>query len=342
MAAGGFSSIAGRRCVNDMIAIAISHPGGPEVLRPVELPEPRPGAGEVSIRVAAAGVNRPDLMQREGKYPPPPGASDIPGLEVAGTVVARGAGVERWHEGDEVCALVAGGGYAEYCVAPAKQCLPIPTGLDPVSAGAIPETFFTVWTNVFERGHLREGETFLVHGGSGGIGTTAIQMTRAFGARVFATAGSLEKCKACEQLGAERAVNYRDEDFSGVLMALTNGRGVDVILDIVGADYVGRNLDLLAVEGRLLQIAMLHGPKAELNLVRLLRQRLTITGSTLRSRAVEEKGQIAGALERSVWPLVEAGEIRPVIHARFPLARAADAHRMMESGIHIGKIVLVA
>jgi NADPH2:quinone reductase len=325
-----------------MIAIAISHPGGPEVLRPVELPEPRPGAGEVSIRVAAAGVNRPDLMQREGKYPPPPGASDIPGLEVAGTVVARGAGVERWREGDEVCALVAGGGYAEYCVAPEKQCLPVPAGLDPVSAGAIPETFFTVWTNVFERGHLREGETFLVHGGSGGIGTTAIQMVRAFGARVFATAGSLEKCKACEQLGAECAVNYRDEDFVSVLMALTNGRGVDVILDMVGGDYFGRNVDLLAVEGRLLQIAMLHGPKAELNLVRLLRQRLTITGSTLRSRTVEEKGQIAGALERSVWPLVEAGKIRPVLHARFPLARAADAHRMMESGIHIGKIVLVA
>jgi putative PIG3 family NAD(P)H quinone oxidoreductase len=281
-------------------------------------------------------------MQREGTYPPPPGASEIPGLEVAGTVASCGSGVERWHPGDRVCALVAGGGYAEYCVAPAVQCLPVPGTLELVDAGAIPETFFTVWTNVFERGRLRAGESLLVHGGSSGIGTTAIQMARAFGARVFATAGSPAKCDACRRLGAERAVNYREEDFAVVLAALTEGRGVDVILDMVGAEYFQRNIDLLAMEGRLLQIAMLHGSKAEVNLVKLLRQRLTITGSTLRSRTIEEKGEIARALERSVWPLVEAGKVRPVIDARFPLAHAADAHRLMETGRHIGKIVLVA
>ena len=233
-----------------------------------------------------------------------------------------GSGVERWHQGDRVCALVAGGGYAEYCAAPAGQCLPVPAGLDLIPAGAIPETFFTVWTNVFERGHLSSGESFLVHGGSSGIGTTAIQMARASGARVFATAGSREKCEACERLGAERVVNYREENFADVLMALTGGRGVDVILDMVGAEYFGRNVDLLAVEGRLLQIAMLHGSKAEMNLVPLLRQRLTITGSTLRSRTVEEKTEIAKAMERSIWPLVEAGKVRPVIHAALPLAKA--------------------
>jgi NADPH2:quinone reductase len=323
-----------------MIAISISEPGGPDVLKAIELPVPEPGNGEVLIRVAAAGVNRPDLMQREGKYPPPRGASDIPGLEVAGTVVALGSSVPRWQQGDRVCALLAGGGYAEYCVAPAGQCLAVPTGLDEISAAAIPETFFTVWTNVFERGRLREGESFLVHGGSSGIGTVAIQLARAFGARVFATAGSREKCDACEQLGAERAVNYREEEFVGVLMSTTGGRGVDVILDMVGGDYFGRNVDLLAVEGRLLQIAMLHGSRAEINLVRLLHQRLTITGSTLRSRTVEEKAEIAKALERSVWPLIEAGKVRPVVHATYPLARAAEAHRVMESGSHIGKIVL--
>jgi putative PIG3 family NAD(P)H quinone oxidoreductase len=325
-----------------VLAIAISHPGGPDVLQPLELPVPEPGVAEVLIRVAAAGVNRPDLMQREGTYPPPPGASEIPGLEVAGTVASCGSGVERWHPGDRVCALVAGGGYAEYCVAPAVQCLPVPGTLELVDAGAIPETFFTVWTNVFERGRLRAGESLLVHGGSSGIGTTAIQMARAFGARVFATAGSPAKCDACRRLGAERAVNYREEDFAVVLAALTEGRGVDVILDMVGAEYFQRNIDLLAMEGRLLQIAMLHGSKAEVNLVKLLRQRLTITGSTLRSRTIEEKGEIARALERSVWPLVEAGKVRPVIDARFPLAHAADAHRLMETGRHIGKIVLVA
>jgi NADPH:quinone reductase len=324
-----------------MIAIAISRPGGPGVLTAIEMPVPDPRPGEVLIRVEAAGVNRPDLMQREGKYPPPPGASDIPGLEVAGTIISRGRSVNRWRDGDRVCALVSGGGYAEYCAAPAPQCLPVPATLQMPDAGGIPETFFTVWTNVFERGRLRAGETFLVHGGASGIGTTAIQMARAFGARVFATAGSREKCEACERLGAERAINYREEDFSDVLMALTEGRGIDVILDMVGAKYFSRDVDLLALEGRLVQIAMLHGSKAELNLTRLLRQRLTITGSTLRSRTVEEKGAIAAALERSVWPLLNAGKVRPVIHATFPLAHAADAHRLMEAGQHIGKIVLL-
>jgi putative PIG3 family NAD(P)H quinone oxidoreductase len=323
-----------------MIAIAIAKPGGPEVLTPVEMPVPNPAAREVLIRVAAAGVNRPDLLQREGKYPPPPGASDIPGLEVSGIVASCGPGVERWHERDEVCALVSGGGYAEYCVVPEAQCLPIPQGVDLVSAAAMPETFFTVWTNVFDRGRLRAGESFLVHGGASGIGTTAIQMARAFDARVFATAGTDAKCAACERLGAERAINYKTEDFGAVLMSLTGGRGVDVILDMVGAPYFSRNIDVLALEGRLLQIAVLHGAKAEINLVRLLRQRLTISGSTLRSRTVEEKGAIAAAIEKSVWPLVAEGKVRPVVHAKFPLNQAAEAHRLMESGSHIGKIVL--
>jgi NADPH2:quinone reductase len=324
-----------------MIAIAIVRPGGPEVLQPVEVQAPSPtGSRDVLIRVTAAGVNRPDLMQREGKYPPPAGASEIPGLEVSGTIAACGPGVDRWREGDRVCALLAGGGYAEYCVAPEVQCLPIPAGVDMVSAGGIPETFFTVWANVFERGRLRAGESLLVHGGSSGIGTTAIQMAAAFGARVFATAGSAEKCEACERLGAERAINYRTEDFSAVLLDLTGGRGVDVILDMVGGAYFTRNVELLAVEGRLLQIALLHGSRAEINLVRLLRQRLTITGSTLRARTVEEKGALARALERAVWPLVEQGKIRPTIYATFPLEQAAEAHRLMEAGTHIGKIVL--
>jgi putative PIG3 family NAD(P)H quinone oxidoreductase len=323
-----------------MIAIAITKPGGPEVLQHIKVPTPQPGPREVLIRVAAAGVNRPDVMQREGKYPPPPGASDIPGLEVSGTISQCGPDVERWRIGDCVCALVSGGGYAEYCIAPDVQCLPVPSTLDVVAAGGIPETFFTVWTNVFERGRLGDGESFLVHGGSSGIGTTAIQMARAFGARVFATAGSDEKCAACERLGAERAINYRTHDFAAVLMELTGGHGIDVILDMVGAAYFSRNLDLLALEGRLLQIAMLHGAKAEINLIRLLRQRLTVTGSTLRARTVDEKGAIAEALERAVWPLLESGRIRPVICATFSLTRAAEAHRLMESGGHIGKILL--
>ena len=260
---------------------------------------------------------------------------------MAGTVVAKGIGAERWNAGEHVCALVAGGGYAEYCVAPAKQCLPVPAGLDLVSAAAVPETFFTVWTNVFERGRLRAGESFLVHGGSSGIGTTAIQLARAFGATVFATAGSKEKCEACERIGAARAVNYRKEDFVSVLLGATDGRGVDVILDMVGGDYFSRNIDLLALEGRLLQIALLRGARAEINLTRLLRQRLTVTGSTLRSRSVDEKGAIAKALERGVWPLIESGKVGPVVYAKFPLTRASDAHRMLEEGKHIGKIVLV-
>jgi putative PIG3 family NAD(P)H quinone oxidoreductase len=279
-------------------------------------------------------------MQREGKYPPPPGASDIPGLEVSGTIAACGPDTQRWREGDRVCALVSGGGYAEYCVAPDVQCLPMPSTIDLLSAGGMPETFFTVWANVFERGRLAEGETFLVHGGASGIGTTAIQMASALGARVFATARTDEKCAACERLGAERAINYKTEDFVAVLMSLTGGRGIDVILDMVGAPYFARNVDLLALEGRLLQIAVLHGAKAEINLVRMLRQRLTITGSTLRSRTVDEKGAIATAVEKAVWPLVEAGRIRPIVYATFPLRQAAEAHRLMESGSHIGKIVL--
>jgi NADPH2:quinone reductase len=325
-----------------VIVIAISKPGGPEVLQPIEVPLPRPTRREVLIRVIAAGVNRPDLMQREGKYPPPPGASDIPGLEVCGTIAACGPDTVRWREGDHVCALVSGGGYAEYCVAPDVQCLPIPSTVDLVSAAGMPETFFTVWANVFERGRLRDGESFLVHGGASGIGTTAIQMARAFGARVFATAGTSEKCAECERLGAERAINYKTQDFVAALMSLTGGRGIDVILDMVGAPYFARNVELLALEGRLLQIAVLHGAKAEINLVRLLRQRLTITGSTLRSRSVEEKGAIASALEKAVWPFVEAGTIRPIVYATFPLKEAAEAHRLMESGSHIGKIVLTA
>jgi NADPH:quinone reductase len=325
-----------------MIAIAISRHGGPEVLRPVERPTPEPGRREVLIRVEGAGVNRPDLMQREGKYPPPKGASDIPGLEVAGTVAACGPDVTRWRQGDHVCALLSGGGYAEYCVAPEVQCLPIPSTLDIVSAAGVPEAFFTVWMNVFDRGRLQPGESMLVHGGASGIGTTAIQMARAFGARVFATAGSDDKCAACERLGAERAINYKTDDFAAALKTLTNGRGIDVILDMVGAPYFARNVDLLAIEGRLLQIAVLHGAKAEIDLIQVLRQRLTITGSVLRARSVEEKGAIAATLEQRVWPLVEQGKVAPIIFATVPLKEAAEAHRLMESGSHIGKIVLRA
>ncbi len=289
----------------------------------------------------AAGVNRPDVLQRQGGYPPPKGASDIPGLEIAGTVVALGKGVTRWQEGDEVCALVAGGGYAEFCTVPEPQALPVPAGLDLVRAAALPETFFTVWTNVFERGRLRSGETFLVHGGSSGIGTTAIQLASAFGARVFATAGNSMKCQACERLGAERAINYRDEDFVAVIQEVTEGRGVDVILDMVGGDYIQKNISLLATEGRLVNIAFLKGSKVELNFVPVMLKRLTLTGSTLRPRSVAEKGLIARALEEKVWPLLARGRIAPVIEGRFPLTRAADAHRLMETSAHIGKIVLV-
>jgi NADPH:quinone reductase len=325
----------------DMIAIEIREPGEPDVLVPVERPMPVPAAGEVLIKVAAAGVNRPDVMQRRGRYPPPPGAPDIPGLEVAGTIDAVGSNVDELKTGDAVCALVAGGGYAEYCVAPAPQCLPAPRGLDLVSAGAIPETFFTVWTNVFERGRLRAGESILVHGGSSGIGTTAIQLARAHGARVFATAGSPEKCAACERLGAERAINYRDADFLEAVRAATGGKGVDVVLDMVGAEYFARNIDALAVEGRLVEIATLRGAKAELTIPTVMQRRLTITGSTLRPRSVAEKGAIARALHAHVWPLLESGAVKPIVYKTFPLTHAADAHRVMEAGEHIGKLVLV-
>jgi NADPH2:quinone reductase len=323
-----------------MAVVEITASGGPEVLVSTRRPLPGPGAGEVLIQVAAAGVNRPDCLQRQGSYPPPPGASDLPGLEVAGTVVALGQEVGEWRLGDSVCALLTGGGYAEYCVAPVLQCLPIPPGLDVVQAAALPETFFTVWTNVFERGRLQPGETLLVHGGSSGIGTTAMQLARALGSRVFVTVGGEEKAKVCEELGAERAIDYRKEDFVAVVKELTRGRGVDVILDMVGGDYVQRNLSALAVEGRLVYIAFLRGAKVELNLAPLMMKRLTLTGSTLRARPVEEKAPIARALREQVWPLLEAGRIKPVIYKTFPLQEAAAAHRLMESNRHIGKIVL--
>jgi putative PIG3 family NAD(P)H quinone oxidoreductase len=325
-----------------LIGIEISSPGPPDVLRLVERPDPAPGPGEVLIRTAAAGVNRPDVMQRQGRYPPPPGASDIPGLEVAGVIDAIGDGVSRWRIGDAVCALVSGGGYATRCIAPAGQCLPIPAPLDFVAAAGIPETFFTVWANVFDRGRLQAGESALFHGGSSGIGTTAIQLAAARGARVFATAGSAEKCGACERLGAERAIAYRTGDFVETVRELTDGRGVDLILDIVGGSYVNRNLAALAMDGRLVVIGFMEGePMARVDLRRIIGRRLTITGSALRPRTVVEKGRIAEALEREVWPLLERGTIAPVIHRTFPLAEAAAAHRLMESGEHIGKIVLV-
>src|SRR5229473_4689898 len=300
-----------------MTAIEVREPGGPEALRPVERPLPPIGREDVLIRVAAAGVNRPDIMQRQGRYPPPPGASDIPGLEVAGTIEQVGGAVKSWQAGDEVCALVSGGGYAEYCAAPALQCLPIPRGLDLVHAAAAPETTFTVWSNVFERGRLQHGESILIHGGSSGIGTTAIQLARAFGARVFATAGTAEKCAACEALGADRAINYRDADFVTEVREATGGRGVNVILDIVGGEYLQRNIDSLAMEGRLLHIGQIGGSKAHINLTPLLGQRLTITGSTLRARSVPEKAAIAGAVHEHVWPLLASGDVRVIVHATF-------------------------
>jgi putative PIG3 family NAD(P)H quinone oxidoreductase len=323
-----------------MRAVEITQPGGPDVLVLGERPTPSVQAGEVLIRVAAAGVNRPDVMQRQGKYPMPPGATDIPGLEVAGEVIEIGPGVTGWRAGDRVCALVVGGGYAELCAAPAPQCLPIPRGMDLVHAAAVPETAFTVWTNVFERGHLAAGESILVHGGSSGIGTTAIQLARASGARVFATAGSEEKCRACETLGAERAFNYKDVDFVEAVKEATAGRGVDVVLDMVGGDYLQRNLESLAMDGRLVQIGQLNGPTSQINTNPILRRRLTLTGSTLRPRSIEQKGAIARAVREHVWPLLESGAVNVLVHATFPLAQAAEAHRLMESSAHIGKIVL--
>jgi putative PIG3 family NAD(P)H quinone oxidoreductase len=320
--------------------IAMKAPGGPEVLTLATGPVPRPAAGEVLIRVAAAGINRPDILQRTGNYPPPPGASPILGLEVSGAVAALGPEVTGLNEGDEVCALVAGGGYAEYCVAPAPQCLPVPKGVSLVDAAGLPETIFTVWSNVFDRGRLGRGESFLVHGGSSGIGTTAIQLAHAFGARVFATAGSPEKCAVCRDLGAERAIDYRQEDFVAVLKEATQGRGVDVILDMVGGPYVEKNLRSLAPEGRLVQIAFLQGSKVTLDLAHLMVRRQTLTGSTLRPRPVADKAAIARNLRDKVWPLIEAGKVRPIIDRTFPLAEAAAAHRLMESSTHIGKILL--
>ena len=324
-----------------MTAIEISEPGGPGVLVPAEREVPEPGPGEVLVAVEAAGVNRPDVMQRQGLYPPPPGASDIPGLEIAGTVAALGDGVDAPAIGSRVCALVSGGGYAEYCAAPAPLCLPLPAGLDPVEAAALPETFFTVWTNVFDRARLAEGESLLVHGGSSGIGTTAIQLAKAFGATVYVTAGSKSKCDACLALGADAAINYRGEDFVERIGALTRDRGVDVVLDMVAGDYLARNLKCLAVEGRLAIIAVQHGPKVEqLNVLPIMLRRLTVTGSTLRPRSVEQKAAIAHALHAKVWPLLAAGTVRPVVHSRFPLSDAAGAHRLMESSEHVGKLVL--
>jgi len=323
-----------------MTAIAIRAPGGPEVLVPEERQVPQPGQAEILVKVAAAGVNRPDVMQRMGQYPPPKGTTDIPGLELAGEVVALGTGAARWKVGDKVTALVAGGGYAEYCAVPEPQALPIPTGLSMVEAAAIPETFFTVYPNVFERGALKAGETLLVHGGSSGIGTVAIMLGKAFGARVFATAGSTEKCEACRKLGAEIAINYKSEDFVAVAKRATGGNGVDVILDIVGGDYIDRNYDVAAVEGRILQIAFQASPKATVDFRRMIGKRLHHTGSGLRPRSIADKGKFARALEAKVWPLIAAGKVRPVIDSTYPLTQAADAHVRMESSQHIGKIVL--
>ena len=323
-----------------MRAVQITEHGKPEVLRVGERAVPQPKQGEVLVRVAAAGVNRPDLLQRMGHYPVPPGASDIPGLEIAGTVAAVGEGVSTWNVGDALCALVQGGGYAEYCTAPAPQCLPIPKGLTAVDAASLPETFFTVWSNVYDRARLAPGESFLVQGGTSGIGVTAIQMAKAFGHKVLATAGSPQKCSACVELGADRAINYRTEDFVAVVKEVTEGRGVNVILDMVGGEYVDRELKCLADDGRLVIIAMLGGARSNVNLNEILRRRLTVTGSTLRPRPVSFKGAIARALREKVWPHIESGAIKPVVYRIFPLAEAAHAHALMESGAHIGKIVL--
>lgn len=324
----------------DMDHVCADGAGGPEVLTIARMPVPQPGTGEVLIRVAAAGVNRPDVLQRQGSYPPPPGASPVLGLEVAGHVAALGPGAEGWQAGDAVCALVPGGGYAEYCLASASHCLPIPSGMDMVAAAGLPETMFTVWANVFERGRLQPGETFLVHGGSSGIGSTAIQLAKQFGATVLATAGSAEKCDWCRSLGADHAIDHRAEDFVERVKALTAGRGVDVILDMVGGDYLPRNVRSLAVEGRLVQIAFLKGSRAEVDFLPVMLKRLTITGSTLRPRTVEQKAAIAAALRQRVWPLLDSGAVRVPVHATFPLDRAAEAHRLMESNAHMGKIVL--
>jgi NADPH2:quinone reductase len=324
----------------EMTVVEIAAPGGPEQLKTARRPVPAPAAGEVLVRVAAAGVNRPDVMQRQGRYPPPPGASDIPGLEIAGEIVALGAGVSDLKLGDRVTALLPGGGYAEYAVAAASLCLPIPDGLTMVEAAALPETYFTVWTNLFDRGGCKAGETVLVHGGTSGIGTTAIQLAVAWGARVFATAGTAEKARTCERLGAVRGIDYRTEDFVEVIRQETAARGVDLILDLVGGSYLSRNLDAAAVEGRVVIISLIGGAKAEINLLTVMSKRLTLTGSTLRARTVAQKAAVAEAVRRNVWPLLSAGRVRPIIHETFPLAEASEAHRLMETSRHIGKIVL--
>lgn len=326
--------------MTQMNVVEISTPGGPEVLKPAVRDVPKPGHNQILIQVAAAGVNRPDALQRAGKYAPPPGASDLPGLECSGTVAAIGEGVTRWAVGDSVCALLPGGGYAEYVATPADHALPVPAGLNMVQAAALCETYFTVYSNVFMRGGLKAGEVFLVHGGSSGIGTTAIQLAVKAGARVFATAGSAEKCAKCVELGAERAINYKDEDFVAVMAEITGGKGVDLILDMVGGSYIPRNVKALALDGRLVQIAFLEAPVAELNFAQIMVKRLTVTGSTLRPQSDLAKANIARLLEENIWPMLTDGAIAPVMDSTYPLAQAADAHARMESSAHIGKIVL--
>ncbi|MEN9420215.1 MAG: hypothetical protein RI988_3836 [Pseudomonadota bacterium] len=326
-----------------MRAIEITQPGGPQVLVPCERPDPVPRAGELLVQVSASGVNRPDVLQRKGLYPMPPGVSDLPGLEVAGTVVGGDAAelaAAGWRLGDRVCALVAGGGYAERCMAPIGQCLPVPAGLGDIEAAALPETFFTVWQNVFEIARLQPGETLLVQGGSSGIGVTAIALARALGSRVIVTAGTDKKCAACVALGAEHAINYRTQDFVAEVLRLTDGRGADVILDMVAGDYLGRELRCVADDGRIAVIAVQGGTRSELDSGLLLRKRVTVSGSTLRPRSVAYKTSLAQALRQRVWPLIEAGRVRPVIHRVYPAAQAADAHALMESSTHVGKIVL--
>jgi NADPH2:quinone reductase len=324
-----------------MRCIEIGKPGGPEVLIPAERPAPAPKANEILVKVAAAGVNRPDVAQRQGNYAPPPDASDLPGLEVAGEVAACGADVKMWKPGDQVCALVHGGGYAEFCITPEVQALPVPKGLSMVEAASLPETFFTVYSNVYDRGRLAPGESLLVQGGSSGIGVTAIQMASAMGNRVFATAGSDEKCAACVKLGAEKAINYKTQDFVAEIKNATGGKGVDVVLDMVGGSYVPRELKCIAEDGRLVFIATLGGARTEIEIFEVMRKRITISGSTLRPRPVAFKGAIAKSLREKIWPFIEAGRIKPVIYKAFPLAQAAEAHRLMETSTHIGKIVLV-
>jgi NADPH:quinone reductase len=324
----------------EMTVVEIAAPGGPEQLRTALRPLPQPGENEVLIRVEAAGVNRPDVMQRQGRYPPPPGASDLPGMEVAGEIVALGPKVSGLALGDKVTALLPGGGYAEYAVAAAPLCMPIPAGLSMVEAAAIPETFMTVWTNLFERGGCKAGDIVLIHGGTSGIGTTAIQLAKVWGARVYATAGSEHKARACEALGAVRGIDYKTEDFVEVMRAEAKGHGVDITLDIVAGTYVQRNLEIAAVEGRVVTISLLGGSRAEVNMGTVLTKRLTLTGSTLRSRNVAQKAAVADAVRKNVWPLLASGKVRPVIFATFPLAQASEAHRLMETSNHIGKIVL--